>query len=51
MLSFISLVQSGTPWWKLLLSDVPRDAGAIVVYLMIGAFVFFIWKGNRKRSG
>ena len=50
MLSLIHLAQSDKPWWQLLLSDIPHDAGAVVVYLLIGGFIFFIWKGNRKGS-
>ena len=49
MLSLFSVVQSTQPWWKLLLSDVPHDAGAIVAYVLIGGFIAFIWVGNRKR--
>lgn len=51
MLSLVTLAQeSGTPWWKLLLSDIPHDAGAVVVYALIAGFIYFIWKGNRKRT-
>jgi hypothetical protein len=50
MLSLVQVAQEGAPWWKLMLSDIPHDAGAVVVYLLIGAFVYFIWQGNRKRD-
>ena len=43
-------VQAETPWWKLLLSDIPHDAGAIVAYVLIAGFIGLIWAGNRKRS-
>jgi len=51
MLGLVHLAQSsGAPWWKLLLSDIPHDAGAVVVYLLLGGFVYFVWRGMRKRS-
>lgn len=51
MLGLVAQAQeSGAPWWKLLLSDIPHDAGAVVVYVLIAGFVYFIWKGNRKRT-
>jgi hypothetical protein len=27
----------------------PHDAAAIVGYVLIGAFVWFVWQGSRKR--
>lgn len=30
------------------LADVPHDAGAIVVYLMMALFVGFIWLGRSR---
>lgn len=30
------------------LVDIPHDFGALVVYLMLGLFVFFIWYGSRS---
>lgn len=29
--------------------DIPHDGAAIVVYLFIGAFVYAIWRANRRR--
>ncbi len=31
-----------------ILSNLPHDAGAIVVYILMIAFVGFIWYGSRK---
>jgi hypothetical protein len=33
------------------LAGVPVDAGAVVVYAILGLFVGFIWHGSRKKSG
>jgi hypothetical protein len=49
MLLLMNLAQAELPWWKLLVRDIPHDAGAAVVYILIGGFIFFIWKGSRKR--
>lgn len=34
-----------------ILADIPRDAGAILVYVLMAAFAATIWIGSRKRSG
>ncbi len=34
-----------------MLQDIPHDAGAIVVYALLLAFVGFIWYGSRGRPG
>lgn len=31
------------------LADLPHDAGAVVVYLMIALFVGLVWLGGRNR--
>lgn len=33
------------------LQDIPHDAGAIVVYVLILTFIGFIWYGSRRTSG
>lgn len=33
-----------------LLSEIPRDAGAFVVYAVIGVFVGLIWLGSRGKG-
>jgi hypothetical protein len=33
-----------------ILSDIPRDAGAIIVYAVIGIFVGLIWLGSRGKG-
>lgn len=30
-------------------ADVPRDAGAILIYLILALFVGLTWAGSRKR--
>lgn len=32
------------------LADIPHDAGAIVVYLMLLALGFFVWHGSRNKG-
>jgi len=34
--------------WKQVLQDIPHDAGAIIVYLLIVGIGFVMWYGNRK---
>ena len=31
------------------LSDIPHDAGAMVIYVLIALFIGFIWYGNRAK--
>ena len=33
------------------LRDIPHDAGAMVVYALLLAFVGFIWYGSRRKPG
>lgn len=33
------------------LRDIPHDAGAMVVYVLLLAFVGFIWYGSRQKRG
>lgn len=30
------------------LADIPHDAGAVIVFLLLGAFVGFVWYGSRS---
>jgi hypothetical protein len=32
-----------------LLRDIPHDMPAIVVYVLVGAFIYAIWRANRRR--
>lgn len=32
-----------------ILADIPRDAGAVLVYVLLAAFLAAIWLGSRKR--
>ena len=32
------------------LSDIPHDAGAMIIYVLIALFIGFIWYGNRQKS-
>ena len=38
------------PLWRIVLREIPRDPGAIVVYLALAASIWLIWWANR-RSG
>ncbi len=39
---------STEPLWRLILSGIPRDASAIMVYTLIAFCVGLIWWGHRK---
>ena len=32
------------------LRDIPHDAGAMIIYVLIALFIGFIWYGNRQKS-
>lgn len=33
-----------------LLADIPRDPGALLVYLLLTISLFLVWRGSRQRS-
>lgn len=33
-----------------ILSDIPHDAGAVIVYILVLAFAGFVWYGSRHSS-
>ena len=33
-----------------IVTNIPHDAGAVIVYVMLGTFGFLMWKGSRRRS-
>lgn len=41
---------STEPLWRFILSDIPHDAGAILVYALLLFSIGLIWWGNRKSS-
>lgn len=48
----MTLVQetaSGGLTLQRVLQDIPHDAGAIVIYVLMAAFVGFIWYGSRSK--
>lgn len=49
MFALIILIQDDGLTIREVLSDIPHDAAAIFVYLLLAIFVFFIWKGSRSR--
>jgi hypothetical protein len=50
MRPFIALLQdSDALTFGEVIRDIPHDLPAIVVYLMIGAFIYAIWRANRRR--
>jgi hypothetical protein len=34
--------------WKDVVTDIPHDFGALIVYVMFGLFLFFIWWGSKR---
>ena len=32
------------------IADIPHDAGAVAVYLLLALYIGFVWYGNRKRG-
>ena len=30
------------------LTSIPHDAAAVVVYALVGGFIYFVWRGSRK---
>lgn len=32
------------------LADIPHDAGAVIVYLLLAVFVAMTWAGSRRRK-
>ena len=49
LLVFQAVESARTPWWQLIVRDIPHDAGAMVAYAMVIAFVGFIVVANRKK--
>lgn len=49
MFALIALIQDDGLTFHEVLSDIPHDAAAIFVYLLVAIFVFFIWWGSRSR--
>ncbi|MBR9988919.1 MAG: hypothetical protein KFH98_04140 [Gemmatimonadetes bacterium] len=50
MFAIAVAVQSGGLTLHEIISDIPHDGASLVVYLMLLAFVGFIWAGSRKKS-
>jgi len=50
MTMFMALLQDSRLTLRDILSDIPRDLEAILVYLMFVGFVVFIWRGSRERD-
>ncbi len=50
MFSMFVALQEGAPLWKQILSDIPHDAPAILIYTLIAGSAFLIWRANRKES-
>lgn len=47
MFTIAALLQEGGLTLHKILTDIPHDLPAMVVYVMLGAFVFLIWRGSR----
>jgi hypothetical protein len=50
MTMLIALLQDSRLTLRDILSDIPRDLEAFLVYLMFVAIVVFIWRGSRERG-
>jgi hypothetical protein len=50
MTMLIALLQDSRLTLRDILSDIPRDLEAFLVYLMFVGFVVFIWRGSRERG-
>ena len=46
---FMALQESDGLSFGEVIRDIPHDGPAIVGYLLIGAFVYAIWRANRRR--
>lgn len=49
MFALVGLIQDDGLTFREVLSDIPHDAAAIFVYLLLALFVGFIWWGSRSR--
>lgn len=50
MYGTVSAVQSDGLTLERIISGIPHDGPAIVIYVMLVAFVGFIWMGSRRKS-
>jgi len=48
--SFILALQSSGLTIEQIIADIPRDAGALVAYAVLGAFFFMTWYGSRPET-
>lgn len=47
MFAIAALLQESGLTLRKVITDIPHDVPAMVVYLLLGAFVFLIWRGSR----
>lgn len=52
MLSTLSIIQSADSGLTFgeMVRDIPHDGAAIVAYILIIAFAWLIWRGNRPKK-
>jgi hypothetical protein len=48
MLGIALILQEGDITLGRVLSDIPHNASALVVYVLLAAFVYLIWRGSRS---
>jgi hypothetical protein len=48
MFSLAAVIQNDGLTVGEVIRNMPHDAAAVFVYLLIGVFVYFIWKGSRS---
>jgi hypothetical protein len=50
MFMLATLLQEGGLTLRKVLADIPHDLPALVVYVLLGGFVFLIWRGSRSSA-
>jgi hypothetical protein len=50
MFAFMQAQQSEALTLSRVLRDIPHDTGAVIIYVMLVAFMVFIWLGSRSSS-
>lgn len=48
MNAFVMALQFGELTLSDILSDIPRDVGAVLVFLIVGGLTFLVWFGSRR---
>jgi hypothetical protein len=49
MLSIALLLQESGMSLRRILSDIPHDVAAFIIYVLIGGSVYLVWRGGRPK--